>query len=344
MDLNLENLFTKNTRILVTGGAGFIGGCLIRRLLSDTDATIFNLDKFSYASDLSWLDFQKNKSNHNLLKIDLKDLKNTKDAIDKIDPDFVFHLAAESHVDRSINGPQAFIESNIIGTFNLLTALKIHWEKLKSNRKERFRLLHISTDEVFGSLSDYGQFNERTRYDPRSPYSSSKASSDHLMKAWHHTYNMPIIVTNCSNNFGPWQYPEKLIPVVISKILNNKKIPIYGNGLNVRDWLYVEDHINALILIARDGIIGSSYCIGGHGEMNNLELVNEICKMLDKKIRKNDSSKLIEFVDDRKGHDKRYSIDSSLIKKNFNWKPQNNFKHNLEITINWYLDNQHWFK
>lgn len=344
MDLNVENLFTKSARILVTGGAGFIGGCLIRRLLSETDSMIFNLDKLSYASNLSWLNFQNNKSNHNLIEIDLKDFQNTKDAIDKINPDFVFHLAAESHVDRSIEGPQAFIESNIIGTFNLLTALKIHWEKLKPHRKERFRILHISTDEVFGSLSDNGQFNENTRYDPRSPYSSSKASSDHLMKAWHYTYGMPIIVTNCSNNFGPWQYSEKLIPVVISRILNNKKIPIYGNGLNVRDWLYVEDHINALILIAKGGIIGRSYCIGGHGEMNNLDLVNEICKIFDKRInQKIDSSKLIEFVNDRKGHDKRYSIDSSLIKNELKWKPRNQFKKNLEITIYWYLDNQHWF-
>ncbi len=344
MDLNLKNLFTKNTRILVTGGAGFIGGCLIRRLLCETDSKVFNIDKLSYASNLSWLNLHKNKSNHTLIKVDLKDLKNTKEAIEKINPDFVFHLAAESHVDRSINGPHTFIESNIIGSFNLLTALRIHWEKLTPIRKERFRLLHISTDEVFGSLSDNGHFNENTKYDPRSPYSSSKASSDHLMKAWHHTYGMPIIVTNCSNNFGPWQYPEKLIPVVISKILQNKKIPIYGNGLNVRDWLYVEDHINALIVIAKGGINGSSYCIGGYGEMNNIKLVNEICKILDKQMNQTiDSSELIEFVDDRKGHDKRYSIDSSLITKEFKWKPQNNFKTNLETTVNWYLNNQHWF-
>ena len=340
-----EKFFNENIHILVTGGAGFIGGCLIRRLLQETNAKIFNLDKLSYASNLSWLKNTPNSQNHKLINLDLSDFDQTKEAIDLIDPDFVFHLAAESHVDRSIEGPEVFIKSNILGTVNLLESLRLHWDKLNQNRKDFFKIHHISTDEVFGSLPRIGSFNEFTRYDPRSPYSASKASSDHLVRAWFHTFGLPIIITNCSNNFGPWQYPEKLIPLTILNAINDIPIPIYGDGCNIRDWLFVEDHINALLLVAEKGKIGSTYCIGGHGEKSNLNIVLDICSMLDKMIKKKSPHKnLIKFVKDRPGHDKRYSIDSSLLKKEFNWKPLNSFEVNLKNTISWYLKNQAWCK
>ncbi len=340
MDIIFKN---KKLKILITGGAGFIGGCLVKKLLDHSDATIFNLDKLTYASDLSQVNKSLNLKRHNLLKVDLVNYEQLKKALNKSDPDLIFHLAAESHVDRSIDNSKPFIESNIIGTFNILELAKIHWQNLSEKRRENFRFIHVSTDEVFGSLGLEGTFNEKTAYDPRSPYSASKASSDHLANAWFHTYNFPIIKTNCSNNFGPYQFPEKLIPLIIIKALNNEIIPIYGDGENIRDWLYVEDHVNALLLAANKGVIGNSYCIGGNNEKTNLEIVNCICEILDKKLPKEKSYKrLIRFVEDRPGHDKRYAIDSAFIRKELGWKPNFNFKESLNLTVEWYLKNKDW--
>ncbi len=339
IDLNKKGL-----KVLITGGAGFIGGCLVRRFLDfHENVTIFNLDKLSYASDLEGINKFKNNEQYFLIKVDLNNSLDIRKAIKEIDPDIIFHLAAESHVDRSIDNPKIFVESNIIGTFNLLEATREHWTNLQDSRKNEFRFLHISTDEVFGSLGEIGSFNEKTAYDPRSPYSASKAASDHLTNAWFHTYKLPIIKTNCSNNFGPYQFPEKFIPIIINKALNNSTIPIYGDGQNIRDWLYVEDHIDALILIAQEAEIGSSFCIGGNNEKSNFEVVNIICEFLDRKIsRESKYSDLISFVKDRPGHDKRYSINSELLSKTLGWEPSHSFEEGINKTIEWYLANQKW--
>ena len=327
-------------RILVTGGAGFIGGALVRRLLRETDAIVFNLDKLGYASDLSSIG---EHPRHQLLKVDLVNAEATAAAVKQADPDLVFHLAAESHVDRSISGPGAFIESNVQGTFNLLQAARNHWEQLPGERKQQFRFQHISTDEVFGSLGATGRFSETTPYDPRSPYSASKAASDHLVRAWHHTYGMPVVLTNCSNNYGPWQFPEKLIPVVILKAVAGESIPLYGDGQNVRDWLFVEDHVDALLLVAQKGQIGESYCVGGFGERSNKEVVLEICNLLDQ-YRPSDAPyfALVTPVGDRPGHDRRYAIDSSRISSDLGWQPKHSFANGIAATLRWYLDNLAW--
>ncbi len=351
MRLNLlPEFFKNNKRILVTGGAGFIGGALIRRLLMETDSEIYNLDKLSYCSDLSSINSIVNAKNnkkkkYKFLKVDLTDQKSTEEAIKVSDPDLIFHLAAESHVDRSIDDPQCFIKNNIVSTSNILQASLKHFENLDAKRKSNFRFLHISTDEVFGTLGHTGKFNEQTKYDPRSPYSASKAASDHIASAWYHTYNFPIVITNCSNNFGPWQFPEKLIPVTILKAISNQPIPIYGDGQNIRDWLFVEDHIDALALVISKGELGNSYCVGGYGEKTNLEVVTTICNYLDFKRPKNTSySSQIHFVKDRPGHDRRYSIDSSLITSELNWQPHNKFEDAITKTTNWYLENLEWCK
>ena len=339
-----ENKFKK---ILITGGAGFIGGALVRKLLNETSSKIFNIDKLSYSSDLSFLNEipQEHKERHHLIKLDLCDSFSTDKAISDANPDLIFHLAAESHVDRSIDSPEDFIKTNIFGTYNLLQAVLNHYKNLNHQRKKFFKLIHISTDEVFGSLGKEKHFDETTPYDPNSPYSASKAGSDHLAKAWGNTYGLPIVVTNCSNNFGPWQFPEKLIPLTIFNCLNNKNIPIYGNGENIRDWIYVEDHINALLLASEKGVNGRNYCIGGNSEKSNLELVENICEILDKLVPRNTSYKnLIEFVEDRPGHDFRYSINSSRIKSELGWEINHSFKDSLEFTINWYIHNQTWCK
>ena len=333
-------------RILVTGGAGFIGGSLIRRLLNNTNSIIFNIDNLNYASDLISINNLKNaKGRHFHLNVNLQNIEKTQEAIKESNPDIIFHLAAESHVDRSILEPKIFIDSNIMGTFNLLEASRSHWENLSSERKENFKFIHISTDEVFGSLNESEKFNEDTKYDPRSPYSASKAASDHLAKAWFNTYKIPTIITNCSNNYGPFQFPEKLIPVIILKAIGGKKIPIYGDGKNIRDWLFIEDHIDALLLVAQKGKVGETYCIGDDNERNNNYIVEEICNILEKYIpRKTPYSSLVKFVKDRQGHDKRYAIDATKIKKELGWEPKVSLNDGLNKTVHWYINNKEWCK
>ncbi len=331
-------------RLLITGGAGFIGGALIRRLLSNKEYKIFNIDKFSYASDLTGILKTKGaEDRHFFYKLDLRDKVALKNAFNEIQPDLIINFAAESHVDRSIDNPSNFIESNIMGTFNLLECARNYWENLNKNKKSVFRFHHISTDEVYGSLGMEGKFNESTKYSPRSPYSASKASSDHLVSSWFHTYGLPIVITNCSNNFGPYQFPEKFIPLSILKAFKGEEIPLYGDGSNIRDWLFVEDHIDAILLVALKGKIGESYCIGGYGEKTNKEVVNSVCNLMDKYYPKPYSHlSLIKNVKDRPGHDQRYAIDSSLIKKEFGWIPKIDFDQGILITLKWYLENIDW--
>ena len=351
MDSFLADSIPAKSRILVTGGAGFIGGAVVRRLLRETEAIIFNLDKCGYASDLTSIDGvihelgASSHGRHQLLKVDLANPDATDQAVREANPDLVLHLAAESHVDRSIDGPGAFLESNVLGTFNLLQSVRTHWEQLGGERRDRFRFHHISTDEVFGSLGATGRFSESTPYDPRSPYSASKAASDHLVNAWHHTYGLPVVLTNCSNNFGPWQFPEKLIPVVILKAANGEPIPLYGDGANVRDWLYVEDHVDALLLAATRGIVGHNYCVGGHGERTNKQVVESICALMDDlKSADQPHTQLINFVKDRPGHDRRYAINPEKISQSLGWQPRHGFEQGLAATVRWYLDNLEWCK
>ena len=335
-------------KIIVTGGAGFIGSALIRRLLnSKNNCKIFNIDKLNYASNL--LDIENSnqaKGRYIHLKVDLINNEEINKLIIKINPDIIIHLAAESHVDRSLNNPRVFVDSNIIGTFNLLEAARLNWNKLNDVNKNLFRFINISTDEVFGSLGENGLFSEDSPYSPNSPYSASKASSDHLVKAWHKSFKLPTIITNCTNNYGPYQFPDKLIPLVIVKALQKKHIPIYGDGSNIRDWLFVEDHIDAILKVCQFGNIGKSYCIGGNCEKSNLEIVNTICSLLNK-YKPNADIKyesLIRHVEDRPGHDKRYGLNTDLIKKELNWVPKHNFDEALEKTVLWYLKNIHWIK
>ncbi len=331
--------------ILITGGAGFIGGTLVRRLLQSTTNNIFNIDYLNYASDLSIINQYNSEKRHHHIGIDLNNFHNTHKEMQSIDPDIVINLAAESHVDRSIDKPIEFVKNNINATLNLLEASKIHYSNLTEDRKKKFVFLHVSTDEVFGSLGNKGFFNENSCYYPRSPYSASKASTDHLVNAWSHTYNLPIIITNCSNNYGPYQYPEKLIPLCILKALNKESIPIYGDGMNIRDWLFVDDHVEALLKISKFGKKGNSYCIGGNNEKTNIEVVKKICGFLDELKPTSDSYlSLIKFVKDRPGHDKRYAINSEKLQKELNWSPKFSFDEGLELTVRWYLENIEWCK
>lgn len=346
----MKNKFSKNIKnVLVTGGGGFIGGALIRNLLVNTNLNIFNLDKLGYSSDLTGINLlinenQKFKERYHLLNVNLSNPFDTKNAVNFSDPDLVFHLAAESHVDRSIDSPKDFIFSNIVGTYNLLEELRQHWENLSSTRKAIFKFHHVSTDEVFGSLNSNNDFFcETTAYAPRSPYSASKASSDHLVNAWHHTYGFPTLITNCSNNFGPWQFPEKLIPLVILKAIKQESIPIYGKGENIRDWLYVEDHVDAILLLASKAKAGSNYCIGCSQEFTNKEIVSRICEILDDlRPTIQPHVNLISYVDDRPGHDLRYGINPKKIKNDFGWHAKNDFKDSLKKTVQWYLNNIEW--
>ena len=338
--------------ILITGGSGFIGTNLVINLLKNSESNIFNLDKLTYSGNKKNIDnFLKNKSENILEKykffhFDLTDRNDVKLAIEISNPDIIIHLAAESHVDRSISSPEIFLQSNIIGTYNLLQESLSHYRKLNLNRKDLFRFYHISTDEVFGSLKQNDlSFNEFSNYSPRSPYAASKAASDHLVNSWYYTYGLPILMSNCSNNYGPWQYPEKLIPLTIFKALSGDQIPVYGDGKNIRDWLHVDDHINAMDLIMNEGVVGKKYCIGGSNEISNINLVNLICEYLDELSPNSYSYKeQISFVMDRPGHDFRYSIDSSYLKKSLGWNEKVDFRIGLKNTVIWYLKNKDWCK
>lgn len=330
-------------KILVTGGAGFIGSAVIR-LAVQRGLSVVNVDALTYAACLDNVAPVADSPQYAFEQADIRDRGALKRIFAEHRPDAVMHLAAESHVDRSIDGPSDFIETNIGGTFNMLEAARTYWEE--AGKPEAFRFHHISTDEVFGSLGETGLFTEETAYDPRSPYSASKASSDHLVRAWHETYGLPAVVTNCSNNYGPYHFPEKLIPVVILNALAGKPIPVYGKGENVRDWLYVEDHADALLLVLQKGTPGRSYNVGGENERRNIDLVRTICALLDQKRPKADGSyaEQITFVTDRPGHDMRYAIDPTRIRDELGWKPSVNVEEGLEKTVQWYLDNESWWR
>ena len=337
------NIFGDKKRILITGGGGFIGGFLVKRLLENNEISIVNIDKCSHVTD--WHNLEKFSSfiNYKFYKLDLSNYQETEKIVKDFKPNIIFHFAAESHVDNSIVYPIEFIRSNIIGTFNLLEASK---NLIKDNEKfkKNFLFYHISTDEVFGSAEREVLFDESSKYDPRSPYSATKASSDHLVSSWHHTFDIPIVITNCSNNFGPRQHPEKLIPKAIYNSFYNEKIPLYGNGLNIRDWLFVEDHIDAILMVARSGKIGQKYCIGGSNQIRNRDLLELICSKMDKRIpNKAPHKRLITLVRDRPGHDKRYAINSSKIKNELGWFAKYDLDRGLDITVDWYLKNIKWF-
>jgi len=327
--------------ILITGGAGFIGSHVVRLMVNKyPDYKIVNLDALTYAGNLENLKDIENASNYEFIRADITDMEAINRIFREYLPDGVIHLAAESHVDRSISDPLAFIRTNVTGTVNLLNAARYVWGEKSVDK----RFYHISTDEVYGSLGNTGYFTEATAYDPRSPYSASKASSDHMVRAWHHTYNLPIVISNCSNNYGPNQFPEKLIPLAIHNIKHKKSIPIYGKGENVRDWLYVEDHAAAIDLIFHRGKNGETYNIGGNNEWSNIDLIRKLCQVMDKALNRQpgDSEKLITFVKDRAGHDKRYAIDSSKLMTALGWKPSFRFEEGIEKTVKWYLDNEEW--
>ena len=333
-------------KILISGGAGFIGSALIRYLINDTDHSVINIDKLTYAGNLDSLTAIENSNRYSFHKIDICSSNEIEEIFVRYKPDAVMHLAAESHVDRSISSPDMFIQTNVFGTYTLLEESRKYFETLNSNKKEDFRFHHISTDEVFGDLGETSNFfHENSPYKPSSPYSASKASSDHLVRAWGRTYDLPILVTNCSNNYGPFQNPEKLIPLIIINALKGRPLPVYGSGSQIRDWLYVEDHVKALLLVLLDGKIGSTYNIGGHNEVKNIDVVKTICSLLDDLCPNylNDLESfesLITFVPDRPGHDIRYAIDASKIKNELGWLPSETFESGLLKTIQWYVANE----
>ena len=333
-------------KVIVTGGAGFIGSALIRHLVGNHLAEVVNLDKLTYAGNLESLQSIEKSPLYHFEQADICDPVAVKRLFDDFQPDTIMHLAAESRVDRSIDDPLCFVKTNVLGTANLLQCALEYWRPLPEERKAAFRFQHISTDEVYGSLGATGFFKETTPYDPKSPYSASKASSDHLVRAWGHTFNLPVLLSNCSNNYGPFHFPEKLIPLVILNALDGKPLPIYGKGENVRDWLYVEDHAKALWLINEKGVPGETYNIGGHNERTNLEVVNTICDILDDLRPKQQGkySDQIVFVTDRPGHDLRYAIDSDKLQKDLGWRPEENFDTGIRKTVQWYLDNAWWWK
>lgn len=333
-------------RVLVTGGAGFIGSALVRHLIANTEHHVLNLDKVTYAGNLSSLESVADDPRYAFVRADICDAAAVRSALEQFRPDIVTHLAAESHVDRSIDGPAAFVQTNVVGTSVMLSETLAYWRSLPVDRRDAFRFHHISTDEVFGSLGAEGFFSETTAYDPRSPYSASKAGSDHLVSAWGHTYGLPVLITNCSNNYGPYHFPEKLIPLTILNALQEKPLPVYGQGLNVRDWLYVEDHVRALTRVFEAGRPGESYIIGGHSERTNIEVVRAICACLDRLQPRAQGryEDLITFVADRPGHDLRYAIDPTKINNELGWRASESFETGIEKTVRWYLDNGWWWR
>jgi dTDP-glucose 4,6-dehydratase len=334
-------------RIFVTGGAGFIGSALVRHLLEHSEHEVLNFDKLTYAGTLSTVERVAQSNRYRFVQGDICDALAVRAAIAEFRPDVITHLAAESHVDRSIDGPGAFIQTNLVGTFTMLSEARAYWQGLDDAAKAAFRFHHISTDEVYGSLGEEGLFTEDTPYDPRSPYSASKAGSDHLVSAWGHTYGLPVLITNCSNNYGPYHFPEKLIPLMIAKALDGEPLPVYGKGDQVRDWLYVEDHVRALQAVFERGEVGRTYNVGGFNEKQNIEVVRTICAILDRLRPRADGKPYadqIASVADRPGHDKRYAIDARRIEQELGWRPLETFETGIEKTVRWYLDNEAWWR
>ncbi|SEJ59988.1 dTDP-glucose 4,6-dehydratase [Sphingomonas sp. OV641] len=334
-------------RIFVTGGAGFIGSALVRHLIENTTHEVLNFDKLTYAGTLSTVERVAQSNRYRFVQGDICDAEAVRTAIAEFKPDVITHLAAESHVDRSIDGPGAFIQTNVVGTYTMLAEARSYWQGLEGDAKERFRFHHISTDEVYGSLGEEGLFTEDTPYDPRSPYSASKAGSDHLVSAWGHTFGLPVLITNCSNNYGPYHFPEKLVPLMIAKALDGEPLPVYGKGDQVRDWLFVEDHVRALQAVFERGELGRTYNVGGFNEKQNIEVVHTICGILDRLRPRADGKPYadqITSVADRPGHDKRYAIDATRIEQELGWRPQETFETGIEKTVRWYLDNEAWWR
>ena len=332
-------------KVIVTGGAGFIGSAVIRQYINDTHHEVINLDALTYAGNLESLAGIEQNPRYRFEQVNICDIQGIKRVFEQYQPDAIMHLAAESHVDRSIDGPAAFIQTNIVGTYNLLDVAKKYWDDLDGEKKAGFRFHHVSTDEVYGDLEETGYFTEETSYQPSSPYSASKASSDHLVRAWFRTYGFPIVITNCSNNYGGYQFPEKLIPLVTLNALEGKALPVYGKGDQIRDWLHVDDHARALRLVLETGKTGETYNIGGHNEKTNLEVVKTICALLDKLVPDSPHiphESLITYVADRPGHDLRYAIDADKIAKQLGWTPEETFESGIEKTIHWYLENSEW--
>ena len=334
-------------RILVTGGAGFIGSALVRHVIQETEHEVLNFDSLTYAATLASVAPVAQSARYRFVKGDICDLAAVTAAITAFEPDVITHLAAESHVDRSIDAPDAFIQTNLVGTYRLLSAARAFWQTLEPSRREAFRFHHISTDEVFGSLGETGLFTETTSYDPRSPYSASKAGAEHLVSAWGHTFGLPVLITNCSNNYGPYHFPEKLIPLIIVRALAGETLPVYGKGDQVRDWLYVEDHVRALLAVLESGQPGRTYNVGGNNQKRNLEVVTTICEILDRRVPRTDGKPYalqVSHVADRPGHDQRYAIDASRISSELNWAPLETFESGIEKTVRWYLDNREWWQ
>jgi dTDP-glucose 4,6-dehydratase len=334
-------------KLLVTGGAGFIGSAVVRHVIRTTDWSVANVDKLTYAGNLESLAEARTSDRHRHFQVDICDRPSIDAVFREVRPDAVLHLAAESHVDRSIDGAAPFIQTNVVGTWTLLEAALAYWRTLESAARERFRFQHISTDEVFGSLGATGKFTERTPYAPNSPYSASKAASDHLVRAWHHTHGLPVLTTNCSNNYGPYHFPEKLVPLIIIRALRGERLPVYGGGENVRDWLHVEDHAEALTLVLQKGRPGETYNVGGDSERRNIEVVRAICRLLDElqpASPHGPHERLIEFVTDRPGHDARYAIDASKIRAELGWRPRHSFEDGLRETVQWFIHNKLWWE